>query len=258
MNLSNVSPRTLTGRALRYLAYHAVPPGLRVPILRGPARGKRWLAGAHCPACWLGCYEYDKQQILEREVHPGSVVFDVGAHRGFFTLVASSLTGPEGRVISFEPLPLNQRYLHQHLRLNHAGNVTVIEAAVSDTCGTARFHDGSEYNPKCISAHLATDGEVEVKTVTLDSVIASGQAPAPDVLKIDVEGAEMLVLRGAQRLLETAGPTLVIDTHGRPAHEECCAFLAARGYQPRTSGEEIYVLDDGTERYFGELFAKKD
>ena len=258
MNWSNVSPQSLLGRSLRFLAYRAVPAGLRVPILRGPARGKRWLAGAHCPACWLGCYEYDKQRILENEVHPGDTVFDVGAHRGFFTLVASSLTGPEGKVIAFEPLPANQRYLREHLRMNRISNVTVVEAAVADTCGTARFADGSDYNPKCISAHLSPEGEVEVRTVTLDSLVEAGEAPSPNLVKIDVEGAEMLVLRGARRLLQAGRPTLVIDTHGRQAHEECCAFLGALGYQPSTAREEIYTLDDGTERYFGELFAKKD
>ncbi len=257
MNWSNVSPQSLLGRSLRYVAYRAVPAGLRVPILRGPARGKRWTAGAHCPACWLGCYEYEKQRLLTSEVRPGDTVFDIGAHRGFFTLVASVLTGPRGRVIAFEPLPLNQSYLYEHLRVNRTNNVTVIEAAVADFSGTARFSDGSDYNPKCISAHLSNEGEIEVRTLTLDEVVESGEAPSPRLMKIDVEGAEVMVLRGAHRLLERTGPTLVIDTHGRATHEKCCDFLRGLGYGLVTFGEEIFVLDNGTERYFGEVLAKR-
>lgn len=75
------------------------------------------------------------QSAFLRIVPPDGTVYDVGAHAGFFTLLASQLVGPGGRVVAFEPDPGNRSYLERHIRLNRVGNVTIVDAAVSDRTG---------------------------------------------------------------------------------------------------------------------------
>lgn len=254
VDFSRLSSRNTVGRMLRFVAYRLVPGQMRLPILQGPAHGYRWIAGAHVPACWLGCYEFEKQQRMAQHLRKGDTVFDIGAHRGYFTLVVSALVGQEGRVIAFEPLPLNLQYLQKHLSMNSITNATVIDRAVSDTEGTAHFEDVLAYKNR-VGGRLAENGSIEVQTVKLDDLLAEGKVPVPDHIKIDVEGAESRVLKGAQNLLKEHPPTLFIDTHGRAQHKECCSFLQQLGYQVECTGEEIYTLSDGTERYYGDLLA---
>lgn len=257
INFSAVGVRNPFGRILRFMAYRLVPPDLAIPILQGPAAGKRWLAGSHVPACRLGCYEVEKQSLMASLIKPGAIVADVGAHRGYFTLVASSLTGPEGRVYAFEPVPLNIGYLRKHLEINRISNVEVVALALSDQNGQMRFEEEETRYRNRVGGHLSSSGALEVEVRTLDGLCAEGQVGIPDVIKIDVEGAEALVLRGAEKLLRDHQLTLFIDTHSRAAHADCQHFLESMGYQTTNVHEEAYVLDNGTERYYGDLVAHK-
>jgi FkbM family methyltransferase len=226
MNFSAVSSRTLLGRMLRF-PLRLVPPGYPMPIMQGRLRGVRWIVGAGNHGCWLGSYEYEKRQLFERTVAPGSVVYDVGAHAGFYTLLSSVLVGPRGRVVAFEPLQQNLAYLNEHLRLNRIKNVTVIDAAVSDGSGTASFKAG----PQTYTGRLESGGDAVVRTVSLDQLMHSGDIPPPDLLKVDVEGSELRVLKGARYILTTARPIIFLETHGRQMHEACVALLDSSGYR---------------------------
>ena len=215
-----------------------------MPILQGPLRGKRWIAGAHTHGCWLGTYEHEKQKRFAHEVKTGNTVYDIGANAGFYTLLASVLVGSGGHVYAFEPLPRNIHFLREHLRLNQITNVDVVEAAVSDIGGKSYFDDSAG----SAMGHLASSGNKQVKTVTIDDVIAQQQLRSPDILKIDVEGAEFLVLSGAEAVLTTYRPGIFLSTHGREIHLKCCEFLNGLGYklQPLAatdveSAEELFA-----------------
>ena len=156
---------------------------------------------------------------------PGSVVFDIGAHVGFYTLLSSVLVGTVGKVFAFEPVPRNLHYLYEHLRLNHVTNVTVVEAAVADACGTTLFDESTN----SATGHLSMQGTLFVRVVSLDAVVPR-EIPIPDFVKIDVEGAEWLVLNGARQTLSENRPTIFLSTHGRDAHTRCCQLLKSTGY----------------------------
>src|SRR5690348_9557213 len=96
-----------------------VPKKMIVPILQGPLRGKKWIAGSSNHGCWLGTYELGTQRLFCRIVKPGDVVYDIGANVGFYTLLASVCAGPSGRVYSYEPLPENIAGLRKHISINH-------------------------------------------------------------------------------------------------------------------------------------------
>jgi FkbM family methyltransferase len=226
LNLAKISGQSMLGKLLR-LPLALIPRGVAVPVVQGPLRGARWIVGSSTHGCWVGCYEFTKQRLFARTVRPGQVVYDIGANVGFYTLLASVLVGPTGRVLAFEPLPRNVAYLRTHVELNHCHNTTVVTAAVSDTMGTARF-DGSGDGSM---AHLATDGAIAVETVTLDNVVFAQGEPPPHVIKIDVEGAEMAVLRGGQQTIETYRPTIFLALHGPELQRYCYEWLRSRGYQ---------------------------
>ena len=76
-----------------------------MPIWQGRLKGKRWIVGSGASGYWRGSYEYENQLVFVRMVARGSTVFDVGAHVGFYTLLASVVVGPAGRVFAFEPVP---------------------------------------------------------------------------------------------------------------------------------------------------------
>ncbi len=199
---------------------------LALPILRGPLKGARWLLATRINF-FLGTYEPEQTAAFLQAVRPGSVVYDVGAHYGYYSLLASRLVGPTGRVVALEPSPRNLSKLRRHVELNHASNVTVVETAVSDREGESRFDNRAGSGV----GRLSPEGPLTVPVTTLEALAA--RFPAPNVIKIDVEGAEEAVLDGGRGLLEHAKPALFLSTHGPALHQSCERTLAGLGYSVR-------------------------
>lgn len=226
MNFSDISPQTILGRALR-LPLRLIPSTTVLPILQGELRGKKWICGSSNHGCWLGSYEKTKQDLFAQIVSPGDVVFDVGAHVGFYTLLASKLTGESGQVIAFEPVPRNLVYLREHLRLNQIKNVKIIAAAVSDAEDDRWFKNGASST----MGRLCSTGDFKVRTVSLDALFARGEIPIPSVIKMDIEGGEYQALLGAETILKQYHPVIFLATHGREIHADCCRYLTSIGYE---------------------------
>lgn len=223
-----LSSQTLLGKILR-LPLSLIPTETEVRVLRGPLRGRKWIAGAATHACWAGTYEVERLRAFAGAVRPGATVYDVGANVGIYSLLAGLRTGPGGKVYAFEPAQRNLRYLHRHVELNHAQNCLILESAVSNTDGMCRFSAA----PWDFSmGHLAPDGELPVPSVTLDTCVYGEKAlRPPEVMKIDVEGGELQVLEGATKAIAEFHPALFLEVHGSQLHVACRDFLASRGYQ---------------------------
>jgi FkbM family methyltransferase len=213
---------SLAGRAIPTLC-----TGDHLPIVAGPLEGAWWVADSGLHACVEGSYESENQRLFLEHVRPGSVVFDIGANAGFFTLLASRLAGSDGLVVAFEPFPAALAHLRRHLELNGVENVRVVAAAVSDAPGSARFHAHAQIT----MGRLDDAGELAVDVVRLDDLCTDGTLPVPDVLKVDVEGAELQVLRGAETILRTRRPTILLATHGSESDRACRALLERHGYR---------------------------
>lgn len=240
VNLSGISNQNALGRLLR-LPLKLIPPGMVVPILQGELRGRKWVCGSSDHGCWLGSYEYYKQKLFARRVSPGDVVLDVGAHVGFYTLLASTLVGKDGKVIAFEPMPGNLIYLRRHLKLNRIDNVRVIDAAVSDAEGSAWFEKGASSSMGGISQ----TGDFEVRAVSIDALISRGEIPIASLIKMDIEGGEYRALLGARTLLTEHHPTIFLATHGRDVHKSCCDYLSSLGYTlSPVVGESVAETDE--------------
>ena len=203
-------------------------PVLRLPIMAGPMKGTRWFpsSGGKILRVFLGTYEPEQTALFAEHLEKGSVLFDVGAHVGYYSLLSARLVGEKGRVISLEPNPHNAAFLEGHVRINQADNVTVLRTAASDSNGTLHFAAGTGTG----TGHLAEEGELEVKSCMLDTMAAE-QNVMPTHIKIDVEGAELSVLKGAQKVLTEARPVIFLSTHGAGVHAACCKHLEDLGYQ---------------------------
>lgn len=226
INFSGLSNSSLLGRAAR-LPLRLIPRDAEVRILQGPLRGKRWVAGSSNHGCWLGSYEAAKQRRIFQLIRPGMVCWDVGAHVGFYTLLFAELAGPAGRVFSFEPVPANVELLRHHVWINGYANVEILPFALADFDGEAEFDPG----PNSSMGPIVAGGSWKVPCRSADSLIRSGAVEAPDVIKLDVEGAEAAVLRGAKELLATGRATWLIAIHGERERGECLEILRGSGYE---------------------------
>ncbi len=199
-----------------------------VPIVAGALRGRRWLpaSGGKVLRVLLGSYEPEQTTLFQRCLSPGDVAFDVGAHVGYYTLLAATRVGMAATVFAFEPNPRNLRHLRHHVEINGLENVEIVPVAVADAVGVARFEQGSGSG----TGHLGDAGALEVPTLTLDAFVAQ-RGVVPQVIKIDVEGAELRVLHGARQLLQDHHPVLFLSTHGPGVHAACTALLRESGYR---------------------------
>ncbi len=170
--------------------------GLRVPIL---PRSEKYY--------WTGVHERHVQEALADLLRPGMTFWDVGAHIGFFSLLAARLVTSAGRVEAFEPFPPNRVRLEASLVLNHATNVRVHPVALAAVSGTASLHTGAS----SLMGSLVRGGRpsIPVRCARADDAMLA--IPAPDVVKVDVEGAELDVLRGAGGMLASVRPTVVVE-----------------------------------------------
>ncbi len=152
-------------------------------------------------------------------IRPGAVVWDVGANQGVFTFAASGLAGPSGAVYAFEPDTFLVALLRRSSKLNREGApVEVVPCAASDALAFARFRiaararAANSLEDVVGSSQMGGVRETQtVMTVPLDWCLDQGFRP-PHVLKIDAEGAELHILRGATKLISTVRPAILIET----------------------------------------------
>jgi FkbM family methyltransferase len=214
-------------------------------IQQGIGRGLRFNCGKSIAGYVLGTAEPDIQAALKAIVRPGMTVYDLGANVGFISMIAARLVGPDGRVVSFEPLPANVRQIKHNAALNGFSHVTVFEAALGREDGQACFDvtdfptTGRLHNEKKI--HEEKTSELTVIVRQLDSVLAEIGIQQPDIIKMDVEGAEVDVLAGAYQTLAQARPLLLIELHG--TNDAVAQALAEQGYEVRCLGTRLGILD---------------
>jgi len=197
-----------------------------VPIRGGPLKGCLW--GAFCGVRYLrGNYDARYIARLRELVVPGDTFYDVGAHVGYYAVVMSRQVGPGGRVVAFEPLPINLRFLRRHLRLNRCDNAELVEAAVGEHPGRATFAAAKGSG----RGSLGAGSGASVRVTRIDDVWAEGGSAPPTLIKMDIEGGELSALRGAGRTLHEHRPVVMLAVHGEDLRRDCTACLQAQGYE---------------------------
>lgn len=227
-DLEAIKAESVFGKLLR-LPLRLVPSTAVVPVLTGPARGLKWVVGAGTHGNWIGSYELDQQRLLARRFHECGttcVFYDIGANVGFYSLLAAKLM-PNGHVLAFEPFDRNIGFLNRHVGLNGTSNIEVKKMAIGAYNGTTHFKAGAHH----ATGYVASDGEIEVAIRSIDHLIAEEALPLPQVIKIDVEGAELAVLTGMSLTLRDVRPALFISTHSEQLQQQCVDLLTSHGYQ---------------------------
>jgi len=222
-------------RLRRFVVWLTAPLRRRdMTIWLGANAGRKINATHSQLGALLGTTEPELQRRLSALLEPGQVLFDVGANIGFFSLLGASLVGADGSVYAFDPVPDHAEAIRHNLALNDIRNVTVIEKAVADRADRARLL----VPPESTGARLdrrapgPRESSLDVEVVTLDELVDSDVIRPPDVVKIDVEGAEVEVVRGMARTLARHRPIVLCEMHGR--NREYAELLTAMDYEVRT------------------------
>ncbi len=159
---------------------------------------------------WLGEHDRWDTYHIKKLLPKGAVVCDVGANFGYYSLVLAAFLKGNGRLFAFEPNPTTRIRLERNIALNDLGDViAVIPYALSDEPGTLRMTSIGASNTG--GAYICRAGETEIEVTTLDSICARQQLTRLDFVKIDVEGFEARVLRGADYCLRTFQPILLVE-----------------------------------------------
>ncbi|MEJ7797007.1 MAG: FkbM family methyltransferase [Solirubrobacteraceae bacterium] len=186
---------------------------------------------AHAGLIVRGTLEPPVQEALRRLLSPGDVFYDIGANVGFFTLLGARLVGPSGRVVAFEPLPWCARAVARNIQLNGFEHAQIRAEAVADADGSARLlvvGEASWSHLESTGRHADVRAEIDVAVVALDTLVAAGAIPPPDVLKIDVEGAELQAIEGARETIARHRPAIVCELHD--SNEAFVALMDELGY----------------------------
>jgi FkbM family methyltransferase len=195
--------------------------------------------GVDTAVYYTGAYEAGTVAFV-RDLMAGSGVFyDVGANIGVFTVEVARSLGPSGKVVAFEPAPRAFAILLRNIELNRLGNVTPIAVGLADAPGPRQLYLRPAMNMGAAS-FVAQPGAVPDAVVglwRLDDLVARRRLPDPTVVKVDVEGFELRVLRGAVQLIERARPVIVTEWSIHHAQDggglnDLQRLLAGAGYRP--------------------------
>lgn len=183
-----------------------------------------------------GMKEQKETEVFLSRVHSGMTLLDIGANIGLYSLLSAKRLGGSGFVHAFEPTPFVANRLRDNVRLNHFHNVIVNQIALSDQAGTVKFYVHEEAD--CSSLAAVSSNSIEVQTMSLDEYLRRAAIQRVDLIKIDVEGAEVKVLRGAQALLSRPdAPTIMLEfnppllTLMGTSDDELAALLSSYGYK---------------------------
>lgn len=193
-----------------------------VVIVTGPIAGlKLFINLRKQKYFWMGTYEPWVQEAIVQYLRPGMHAWDIGAFIGYHTLLMRKIAGPH-RIIAIEPDPLSRDWLEQNLQLNGYEDVTIHPVAVEGHAGRVRLEHVPD-GPSQTSVVNCEEGECEA--VSLDLLLES--LVPPDLIKMDIEGAESAAFSGAANVLKKIRPVWIVELHGKRSAQAIEHLLAA-------------------------------
>lgn len=198
---------------------------------------------------WLGTYEPGLQAAIGDLVKPGMIAYDVGANIGYISLALARQVGEAGKVFAFEALPANLERLRLNLALNElSARVQVVGAAVVEAERPVEFWIGpsggmGKADGSAGRREISYESSLVVEGISLDSFVYSAGNPPPQVVKLDIEGGEVLALPGMRRILAESRPLLFLELHGPEAAQAAWEVLQATNYRLCSMAEGYPRID---------------
>jgi FkbM family methyltransferase len=231
------------GQIIRSLLNRATPQGLTpVVVAAGANQGMHLSLDLQREKdYWLGTYEPDLQAAIQNLVEPGMVAFDVGANIGYISLMLARAVGPTGQVHAFEAFPDNVKRLCINLTLNDMqARISAHACAIVESSRPVRFLIGPSHGMgkaegsagrEADQDHIIYRDAITVPGWSLDEFVYQQGNPAPQIVKMDIEGGEIMAFPGMKRLLQEARPIFLLELHGPQAGDVVWEYLTAAGYQ---------------------------
>jgi FkbM family methyltransferase len=224
-------------RLIRGSLNKAAPVGLsEVSIAAGDLAGMRMLLDMQDEKdIWLATYEPEMQKALRDLLKPGMTVYDVGANVGYVSLLLAKNVGQNGRVFSFEALPSNVKRLTHNIELNGMQQrISINHFAVTAKSGEVKFfvHASNGMGKAAGSAGRNEKyvDEISVPGISLDEFVYDRGHAAPQAVKMDIEGGEVMALPGMVRVLKEARPIMLMELHGPESARAAWETLTSAGY----------------------------
>jgi len=201
---------------------------------------------------FFGNWEPNISAWIASRLQPGDCFVDIGANIGHYSLLASNLVGDEGRVVAIEAAQWIHALLDKHVSLNRRRNIRTVQVAAAAQSGTLRLYPGKAGNIGKTTTVGHGGDSVEVKALPLSEILHEDELARMRIIKIDVEGAELQVVRGMAQLLERTRNDLEIvmevtpepDAAGVTAHEEIFDTMRRHGFAPY-----LFDNDYGVDTY---------
>ena len=206
--------------------------GRAMKIRRGHLKGYKYIVKAETGfSTILGNLEKQSQELYINSIFKDFIVFDLGANFGIHSMLYSKLVGENGMVYAFEPLPGNIEDLKTHFQLNQIKNIKIVEDAIADKKGTVEFKVAKHASQGSLIDFGSQTGElVHVSVNTLDDFCVSNNV-YPDFLKIDIEGAEGMALKGYSEAVKKTYPFFAIELHTPECDKAAGEFFGTHGYE---------------------------
>lgn len=192
---------------------------------------------------YLGTINKYETKILKTIIKPGDVVIDIGAYvDGWYTLLAAKLIGSKGHVYAFEPHPIYFQRLKENVQINQLTNVTLERLGIFNKNGSSTFYE-AQFGSSIIKSQVVAmtkikPKEITIQTITLDTYIKAKNIRHVSLIKIDVEGVEMSVLKGGNKLLQSKNaPDLIVEVfdiqlrRAGSSEEKLLSYLKRLGYK---------------------------
>ena len=212
--LTDIQIKITEIEVLRHIGYKQVPEGKIANMIREAIDLGYQLVKP------LALYEWFP---IKEITSKSKICFDIGANVGVYTLLFSRYSK---LVYAFEPLPRNLSFLYRAIKINKIRNVIIVPFAVADKSKLSWFQVGKNY----ALGRLSTKGNQPVMIISLDDFFKESLV-LPDIIKIDVEGAELSVLKGSKNLLSESKPAILLSTHGDKVKNDCIDFLKQFNYK---------------------------
>ena len=184
-----------------------------------------------------GLWEPETTHLISKKMKPGMNVLDVGADIGYYTILFAKLVGAKGKVYAFEPIPKAKQYLDKNVELNELKNISTFGFALFDDAGMVCLEDPfnkSKINPQ---KKRLSKNDIQVEMKVFDGLRSKESIDRVHFMKLDVEGAEMNILRGMRETIKKDRPEILVELHPRQLKDfgflpsDILEFLTGLGYQ---------------------------